>query len=133
MVSSCYQSGYLPTIAQLQGALTIILDYFDTTFIIVDAVDESQTQEVLAGLLRVLRSEHQFQKIRLLATSREYSEIEQAFDNISRPISMDNPLLREDIRLFIRSSLASRKNFCQWPRKLRDDVENALTNGAKGM
>lgn len=46
---------------------------------------------------------------------------------------MMNPLLDEDIKLFVRSNLATNRKFKNWPDDLIEEVLEALSTKAKGM
>src|SRR5207245_11314835 len=67
-----------------------------------DAIDESMPRMDILKILRDLITDPRFPKIRVLATSREYPDIEESMKGISASISMMNPLLDEDIRLFVQ-------------------------------
>lgn len=132
-IERLFQLQHLPSLSQLLLALELILKDFEAVFFIVDAVDESQSRLDLLRTLRDLATDHRFDKIRLLATSREYYDIETCFSGISRQVSMDSPMVRDDIRRYVHSSLLSNKRFQSWPQTLAIEVEEALAKGAKGM
>ncbi|RYP67098.1 hypothetical protein DL771_007423 [Monosporascus sp. 5C6A] len=118
-----------PPIKDLLEFLRIVLHKFNRVFIILDAVDESKNRE---SLLRVLRALSQFQNVRLLATSRNYYDIETTLADISMSVSMSNLLVDQDIRLAVRSKLGCNKKLQKW-RKYFPEMEDAITNGAQGM
>jgi hypothetical protein len=70
--------------------------------------------------------------IRLLATSRKELDIERALSPLTTELSLSNPYVDDDIRVYIKSRLLEAK-FSRWPESLKDEVENALVKGAKGM
>jgi hypothetical protein len=74
-----------------------------------------------------------FHKVQLLATSRRYIDIENNMQEISIPVSMSNPLVDEDIRLYVRAKVDTNPKLKRWPLHLKDEVVEALSNGAKGM
>lgn len=128
-----FQLSLAPTVSQLLEALENILKEFATVFVLVDAVDESQPRLDLLKVLRGLATDHRFNRIRLLATSREYYDIQSYFSDISVSVSMKNPLVEDDIRRYVHSALASNPKFHNWPPNLLAEVESALAVGAKGM
>ncbi|KAH7124994.1 hypothetical protein B0J13DRAFT_647093 [Dactylonectria estremocensis] len=118
-----------PPIKDLLEFLRIILHKFNRVFIILDAVDESKTRE---KLLRVLRALSQFQNVQLLATSRNYYDIETTLADVSTSVSMSNPLVNQDIRLAVRSKLDHNQKLQKW-RTFFPEMEDAIANGAQGM
>jgi len=132
-IDRLYQLLHVPSISQLLSAFEILLEEFEAVFVVVDAVDESQSRENLLKVLRDCATDHRFDKVRLLATSREYYDIETYFSDISSKVSMSNSAVEKDIGLYVHSALLSNKRFQAWPPTLVTEVENALSTGAKGM
>jgi hypothetical protein len=128
-----FQEGEEPRLVDLLRALEAVLDAFDHVYIVIDAVDESMPRENLLRVLRDLGTDSRFQKIQLLATSRRYLDIENEMQEISSNVSMSNPLVDEDIRLYVRAKVDSNTKLKHWPSNLRDEVVEALSSGAKGM
>lgn len=132
-VYKMYKYGGEPSIKELLEALEDVLDNFKITYVIVDAIDESNPRENLLKVLRNLVTDPRFKKLQLLASSREYIDIERVMEEFSVSVSMSNPFVEEDIRLRVRSTLQSDPKFRRWPQELLDEVENAVSTGAKGM
>ncbi|KAK4111501.1 hypothetical protein N656DRAFT_681029, partial [Canariomyces notabilis] len=128
-----YRLRQLPSAKGLLQHLESILGHFERAFIIIDALDESQSRENLLRVIRNILCDTRFSKIRLLVTSREYADIEREMLNIATPLSMSNAFVREDIRKVIAVTLRSNSIFQQWPEAFRVEVEDALSAGAKGM
>jgi Cdc6-like AAA superfamily ATPase len=128
-----YKHGEEPSLEELLFALEAILQSFDNTYIVTDAIDESMPRDDLLEVLQNLATESRFQKIQLLSTSRQYIDIEKVMQKISVSVSMCNHLLDEDIKLYVRSQLHSNPKFKHWPVHLREEVVDALSGGAKGM
>lgn len=118
---------------ELESALASVVDRFETVYLMVDAVDESKPRDGILKLLRRLGTEACFAKIKLLVTSREYLDIEQAFKDVAEQQPMINDLVKEDIRLFAHSQLHSNDRIAWWSSTLLSEVEDALCEGAKGM
>lgn len=132
-IEQLYQLQHQPSVTQLLEALESVLDVFETVFVVIDAVDESLSRLDLLRVLRDLVTDSRFESIRLLATSREYYDIETHFSDISVELSMNNPLVQEDIRLYVQSVMASNPKFRAWPKSLTTEIENGLAKGAEGM
>ncbi|KAL2154631.1 hypothetical protein VTH82DRAFT_3307 [Thermothelomyces myriococcoides] len=132
-VYELYRYGGNPTAHGLVQALERTLQAFDRVFILIDALDESLERENLLDTLRTLAVDDRFQNLRLLATSRNYMDIEDTMVEISKPIAMTNWLVNQDIAVYVRSKLENHPKLKRWPKQLKDDVFDALTTSAKGM
>jgi hypothetical protein len=129
-----FKHGGTPSLIDLMEALALILcTSFDTVYITIDAIDESSSRVDLLKLLRDLATDARFEKIQLLARSREYLDIERAMEEISVEVSMANPLVDEDIKTYVHSQLHTLPKFKQWPQDLLIEAEKALMLKAKGM
>ncbi|KAK1982273.1 ankyrin repeat protein [Colletotrichum cereale] len=128
-----FQHGGQPSIESLLSALEAALEKFHYVFITIDAIDESKPRDELLKVIRDLTTDHRFAKIRLLATSREYLDIEKGMEDISTEVSMRNPYLDADIRLYTHSRLNNHDKMKNWPPELRNETLEALCGGAKGM
>lgn len=122
-----------PSLPKLLNALATILDGFETIYVIVDAIDESKPRGDLLKTLRDLGTDPRFSKIQLLVTSREYLDIERVLEEISKPVSMSNSFIEQDILLYVRSNLQKNPKFKRWNSQLRGEVETTLSTRAKGM
>ena len=130
---SLYKLGRQPNLPQLLTALAASLEAFQTVYIVVDAVDESKPRDDLLKVLRDLVTDSRFDKVQLLATSREYIDIERALEDISEPVSMSNDFITEDIRLYVQAALQKESRFKRWSPELVTEVESTLSVRAKGM
>jgi len=73
-----------------------------------------------------------FLNVKVLATSRKEPDIERLLQD-EESISLSNPPVDEDTRVYIRETLASGARFQRWRPSLAKSVEDSLTKGAKGM
>lgn len=128
-----FQRGQEPSLKDLFRILQAILSNFRTVFIVVDALDESQPRENLLKVIEDLMSDHRFNNVQLLVTSREYKDIENTVATISDRISMSNPLVEADIKLYVEVRTKAEPRFQTWPQTLQEEVERSLSKGAKGM
>lgn len=119
--------------SKLLSLLSAVLQSYDSVFLSIDALDESQPRQPLLSVLRTLLTDSRFGKIQLFTTSRQYLEIEEVMSQISLRLPMDHDLVREDIRTYVRSVLDTSREFKRWPPVLRNDIEAKLVDGAKGM
>ncbi|KAM7208193.1 hypothetical protein V8F20_001473 [Naviculisporaceae sp. PSN 640] len=134
--ASAYQTfkkGRDPNLSELLTALAEILEPMQTVYIVVDALDESKPRDELLKVIRDLVTDARFDKAQVVATSREYIDIERVLEDISAGVSMSNPWVNHDIALCVRSVLQNGPSFKRWPTQLLDEVENTLAARAKGM
>jgi Cdc6-like AAA superfamily ATPase len=127
-----YDRGCEPTIPELQHVLELVLTRVERLVIVVDAVDESTPRDSLVRLLANMTLDSRFQKVRILATSRQYFDIERVFSGISISISMKNQYVDADIECYIRSRLDSSIRLRRWRDHSRE-IQQALVAKAAGM
>lgn len=132
-VYKIYKHGSEPSLVELLGALEEILNKFEIVYVVVDAIDESSPRDDLLKVLRDLATDSRFKNLQLLASSREYIDIETIMGDFSVSVSMANPFVEEDIRVYVRSTIQLNSKFRRWPQDLVDEIEDALTKGASGM
>jgi hypothetical protein len=133
------------TMTDLKKALSILLEQVGLVYVVIDAIDECNTtsnnqtsdaadmRQDFLGLMKCLLMQPEFARMKIIATSREYTDIQDALRNLSAPISMSNPLVDEDIRKYVNSQLHSIKSFEHWSPNLLHEVAETLVIGAKGM
>ncbi|KAK2693828.1 hypothetical protein QWA68_008439 [Fusarium oxysporum] len=117
-----HDHGCEPTTADLEDVLEVILQRLDNIYIVIDAVDESTPREELLSLIEMLAVDERFEKIRVLATSRQYFDIEQSLTEISANISMSNTMVDADIRRFVHARLRSSHRLKRWQERF-DEIE----------
>lgn len=127
-----YDSGCDPASSQLLECLAAVLTQLTAAYVVVDAVDESNPRKNLIKLLAHLGTDPKYRNLRLAATSREYSDIEDAFKGRAVTVSMSNPGLRKDIQTYIESTLKE-PEYRSWPDQLRKTVVDHMTVRARGM
>lgn len=132
-VSDLSRHGAEPSTADLLEAVVQLLFLFETVFVALDAIDESQTYEKLLDVLQTLITNPKFHKLQIVTPSRQYRDIENAMQSISRFISMSNPFVEQDIRQYVHASLQRSPYFHKWPQDMLSEVEESLAKGANGM
>ncbi|MEJ0106519.1 MAG: NACHT domain-containing protein [Bacteroidota bacterium] len=128
-----YNKSREPDRTLLLEVLHAILDSFDLVYVVIDALDESQSRQNLLSVLNDIVADPRFWKIQLLATSREYSDIELKMGRFSQSLSMSNCFVEADIKIYVTAKIMGEAKFQRWPSDLRADVEATLSTGAKGM
>jgi hypothetical protein len=133
-VNLLYETGHESMVRELLCALEAIVDVFDTVYIAIDAIDESMPRDRFLEVLSDLTcTSSRLKKVQLLAISRQYNDIENRMKHISAPMSMMNPFLREDIKLYVGSELRRNPKFSTWPQALLDETLEVVSNKAQGM
>ena len=127
-----YDLGLDPSIHELESTLEAVLQRFTVCYIVIDAVDESDPRDDLISMIQTLVTDERFRNLRILATSRQYSDIERIFLEISTVISMANPLVEQDIREFVHARLSSSRRMKRWG-DLLGQIEDILVAKAQGM
>jgi hypothetical protein len=125
--------GTEPGYNDLLELLFTMVGRFRRVYIVIDALDESQDRKFLLDLLIKIARDDAFEKVRLLAMSRKELDIQQAFEGICTSISLSNPLVDEDIRVYIENQLQTDRKLSRWPESLKRDIRDGLIKGAKGM
>jgi hypothetical protein len=128
-----YKSGRSPSLPSLLSVLQTAIEEFERVYIVLDAVDESMPREDLLRVIRDLSKDARFSALSLLATSREYVDIEQILESCSIPISMSNQFVEEDIGTLVRSTVQSDKRYGRWPDDLRIEMQDLIPKKAQGM
>ncbi|KAK4176510.1 hypothetical protein QBC36DRAFT_311018 [Triangularia setosa] len=105
-------------------------------FFVIDALDERKNRESLLYVVHQLATDPRFSKLRILITSREYSEVGEKESPFSSSLSMlHDKMCKSGIDCYITANIASKPNFHrgQWSDNFGFEVQQALSNGAKGM
>ena len=132
-VRDLYGKACQPSCVEAMDALADALSSFGKVFVVLDAIDESRRRENLLQVLKEFATQPRFQKIQLLASSREYIDIEHVMQEISTPVSMAHPSIENDIRMCVRSILQSNTRFRRWPSDLLSEIEGTVPKAANGM
>lgn len=124
-----------PKITDLLDALEDTLDSFNTVYLAVDALDETNTKTDLLSVVHTLATESRFQKLRLLVASREYPDIEEVVKPVSISISMSHESVTEDIRTYLESALRNDRRFSnpRWTPHLKQLILDLVPRKANGM
>ncbi|KAF8835684.1 hypothetical protein BDN67DRAFT_937666, partial [Paxillus ammoniavirescens] len=89
-----------PTLAQLKTTLGEVMNGFDEVYVLIDALDECDSQAELLDWMKSLQSTTK--GLHLLATSRPERIIEDRMTNFSHVrISLDSELLDDDIKTYV--------------------------------
>jgi hypothetical protein len=103
------------------------------TYIVLDALDESERELVLKAVCKLADAESG--NLNILITSRKEHDIENGLSTLRRMKSIDirNTVVDTDIALFVRESLRDDPKFKKQSLELKLQIETDLRNGAQGM
>ncbi|KIJ11010.1 hypothetical protein PAXINDRAFT_16031 [Paxillus involutus ATCC 200175] len=108
-----------PTLSQLRATLGEVVKDFDEVYILIDALDECDSQAELLEWMKSLQSSTQ--RLHLLATSQPQRIIEDSMSNSSHiRISLTSELLDNDIKTYVDEHV-----------KTSDDLKSLMTEGMK--
>lgn len=131
-VYQLYEDGVQPSIIQLRAAFLAVARIFPKVYLLIDALDESVDRHNLLEFLAKTVEDPQLEHIQILAMSRDELDMRLGLKDITIEISLSNPLVDNDIRLFLQQQLKTAA-FQTWSEDLCLKVEIALVKGANGM
>lgn len=132
-ICTLFKNGAQPSFAELLDGIADILTQFETVIILLDAIDESTSRRQILGVLKTLATDPRFSNVRMLASSREYIDIENVIEPFSVSVSMGNPQVQDDIRKCVLSLMKNNPNFDRCSATLIEEIGEAVSNGAEGM
>jgi hypothetical protein len=123
-----------PSLEELKSTLKSIIGTFEkNVYIIFDALDECPDRQQFLKLIKEIHG-WSFNTLRLLATSRDEQDIEEALrDLISHQVSMDEGLIDSDIRVYVSRKLKDDNKLSKYSAEKKETIENTLIDGAHGM
>lgn len=135
--SSCRNGGQQPTLSMLLATLHRMMELFEETFIILDALDEcSERQELLEDIEEFYHWTDV--NLHILSTSRREKDIEDRIETLAHcqgKIRIDSMHVNDDIRAYIHDKLQTDLKLKRWGKepKAQQEIENALMDKADGM
>ena len=137
LYSSCSDGARQPKLCELRQTLRGLVQEFDDTFIVVDALDECKEREqLLADIQEFIQ--WQLEGLHILVTSRREGDIKVTLDplvKVNQNIDIQSEVVDKDIRVFVREVIQSAQGLRRWRNKpvVQDEIEKALTENANGM
>ena len=122
-----------PTMEVLKSLLLAMLKHYDLVYILIDALDECKDRDELLGWIGDLK-DLKLDNLHLLATSRKERDIDEVLQPLATyQLSVQNVTVDADIRLYIQDKISNDPRLKKWPLSVKREIEDALTEGAKGM
>jgi hypothetical protein len=104
-----------PTLEALQSTHRHMLEDFQQTFILLDALDECKEREELLEVVENIVS-WKHKTLHILATSRREAEIEESLKTfVTCQICIQSALVNADIHIHIRDRLQNDQKLRKWP------------------
>ena len=137
LYASCASGQRQPSISLLLTALQQVIEYFDGTFFIFDALDECKDRpELLETLEKISRLG--LGTLHTLATSRREKDIEEALSPLvgdQERICIQSAVVNKDIRAYIHSRIHSDRGLKRWQKhqEVQQEIEEELMSKVDGM
>ena len=137
LYSSCVNGGRQPTPSMLLATLHQMIESFEETFIILDALDECSERQELLEDIEVFYHWTDV-NLHILSTSRREKDIEERIGPLAHcegKIRIDSMHVNEDIRAYVHEKLQTDLKLKRWYKqpKVQQEIENALMEKADGM
>ena len=122
-----------PTIEEMTAILYPLLKLFDSTYVLLDALDECKDREDLFKFIEVVTGWN-IDTLHVLTTSRKENDIARSLDPlVTCQLCIQGAKVDADIRVHILERLSTDPDLKKWPADIRKEIEDALSRGAKGM
>lgn len=126
-----------PSIDSLLTTLQEMLKAFLESYVIIDALDECSEQPELLRLLEIIAG-WQLRGLHLMLTSRRERGIEASLSPFvveEYAICLEHQDIDQDIRAYVCQRLENDNALKKWNKdpQIRQEIESALMNGARGM
>ena len=122
-----------PTIEDLTNLLGQLLKSFNSTYILLDALDECTDREDLLEFIKVLTAWN-IHGLHVLVTSRKEYDIATSLESlVTRQLCIQSALVNDDVRVHILDKLSNDPKLKKWPVNVQKEIEEALVRGSEGM
>ena len=102
-------------------------------YMVLDALDECSNR---SSLLQGLQECHRWglPTLRILTTSRKEPDIEDCMiKSAACHVCLEESVVDSDIRIFVQEQILKDSKLSIWPSEIRDEIKQALLEGANGM
>ena len=121
-----------PTIETFINVLYETLECFESVYILLDALDECKEREDLRFIRQL--TDRKTNSLHLLATSRKENDIETTLQPlVTCQLCIQSKLVDADIRIHVIERLSNDPKLKKWPTNVKSEIEDILSEGAKGM
>jgi hypothetical protein len=126
-----------PTTGELLETLRQMVQTFDETFIILDALDECKKRQELLEDIEIF-AEWKIERLHILVTSRREKGIEERIEPLIHDegrICIQSTSVNHDIRAYTHERLQTDWGLRRWQKKpeVQQEIKETLVNKAGGM
>jgi len=115
------------------ASLRDIVQTFQQTYIVIDALDECYEREELMILIEEI-VDWKLETLHILATSRKEQDIADCLlSRVSNEINIQSTVVDADIRIHVHDKLQNDRKLRKWSADAQMEIETALVDGAHGM
>lgn len=137
LFKSCQDGAKSPGIHDLEKVFESLVNFHNKTFVVLDALDECDTQQELLDFLASV-IEQKNARLSMIMTSRRLREFDVVLGDIldDRSImSIQNEYVDNDIRSFVHEKLLHDRRFKRWKAhpKVQEEIESRLMEKSEGM
>jgi hypothetical protein len=132
LYQQCGEGNHEPRLEALVETLILLLSSSDRTFLVLDALDEcSERDELLDVIARILTES----QVGVLATSRNERNIAESLQGAVANVTClgHDDGVADDISLHVHRCLQEDKRLKGWPPTIKQEIKEALIDGAHGM
>lgn len=127
----CNQGNYQPSEDALKRCIKNAISSENPAYILLDALDECLDHDIL---LQLLEEFHEFQGLRLVATSRRIRTLEQGLASIAKySISLESSVVDTDIVSYIQDRTKTDPKLAKWKPDIQAEIATSLSQKADGM
>ena len=132
LYQQCGEGNHEPRLEALVETLVLALSSSDRTFLVLDALDECSERDQLLDVIARLLTEP---KVAVLTTSRNERNIAESLQVTVTNITClgHDDGVADDISLHVQKCLQEDKRLKGWPQKIKQEIQEALIDGAHGM
>ncbi|RMZ86707.1 hypothetical protein DV736_g6069, partial [Chaetothyriales sp. CBS 134916] len=117
----------------IHSLLLDVMDQVQFKYIVVDALDECTDRDNLLMFVSKL-ADARLQGLRIMLVSRRELDIEEQLrPRADYSINIENPVVDEDIWVYVQHLLATDANLKAWPKSVQDDISSVIMKKANGM
>ena len=121
-----------PAIEELLSAFLAEVLSTDTTFLIIDGLDECPKMERRIFIDDILPSIITA-NVKLLITSRKEPDIEKGLKDTAVTISIQNAVVDADIKIHVDNVIANDKILSAMNQKIQQEISTGIVSGSRGM
>ncbi|SLM40588.1 P-loop containing nucleoside triphosphate hydrolase, partial [Lasallia pustulata] len=137
LFSFCNNGERQPDVEGLLIVLKEVVEGFDETYIVLDALDECSDREELLERMGEIQG-WKLQQLRMLVTSRWLIDIKESLEPLTEPrgrICIQSSLVDADILTYVRGRLQNDRALKRWRGmpQVQEEIETTLKEKANGM